>query len=139
MDPTSVEEQSQQLGQICRAKRVEMNLSLRDIENAISIRATYIQGIEEGTVHKALSTVYAQGFFKQYANFLHLDSEQLIKEYPLAFGSGSNQEFDYGIGTLEVRNSLGQSVKSLPNIVILFSILIILTAAYFLAKYLKLI
>src|SRR3989344_4252739 len=75
---------NEKLGSRFRAKREEMNLSLKEVENATSIRAIYLQAIEEGRVHQFLSSVYALGFMRQYASFLGFEPERLGKEYPEA-------------------------------------------------------
>jgi cytoskeletal protein RodZ len=62
------------LGELFRIKREEMHLSLKEIENATSIRKMYLEAIEDGTIGKFLSSVYAVGFIKQYAAFLGLDA-----------------------------------------------------------------
>lgn len=93
------------LGILFKDKREEMHLSLKEVENATSIRMMYLQAIEEGKVENYLSAVYALGFIKQYANFLGLDSDKIIKENAKAFKLSTNApDFDYGIGTLDIRN-----------------------------------
>ncbi|MBI5272878.1 MAG: helix-turn-helix domain-containing protein [Chlamydiia bacterium] len=105
------------LGDLFRVKREEMSLSLREVENATSIRALYIQAIEEGRVHQFLSSVYALGFVRQYAQFLGLELETLSKEFPEAFRPPSEkQDFAYGIGTLEMRGNPQGGVRWVPNL-----------------------
>ena len=92
------------LGDAFRTKREEMNLSLKEVENATSIRMVYLQAIEEGRVDHFLSNVYALGFIRQYATFLGYENEALNKEFPEAFRLPiEKQEFAYGIGTMEIR------------------------------------
>ena len=105
-----------QLGEVFKFKREELNLSLKEIENATSIRLMYLQAIEDGHVDKLLSSVYALGFIKQYANFLGFDKEQITKDYPKVFSlKPEAQEFAYGIGTMEMRGSSQGKVRYLPN------------------------
>ena len=73
------------LGESFRVKREEMNLTLKEVENATSIRMMYLQAIEEGKVQQFLSNVYALGFIRQYASFLGFNQDFLTKEYPEAF------------------------------------------------------
>src|ERR1700733_8297040 len=91
------------IGEILKQRRKEMNLSLKEAENATSIRLTYLQAIEEGEMSKLISPVYAQGFVKQYAAFLGADGERIIRDNPDVFARPEAQEFAYGIGTLEMR------------------------------------
>ena len=108
---------SEKLGGYFRSKREEMNLTLKEVENATSIRMLYLQAIEEGKVHQFLSPVYALGFIRQYAQFLGLEQEKLSKDFPEAFRQTSEkQEFSYGIGTLEKRGSPQGSIRWMPNL-----------------------
>ena len=67
------------MGDLFRSKREEMSLSLKEIENATSIRILYLQAIEEGRIHQFLSSVYALGFIRQYGQFLGFEMERLSK------------------------------------------------------------
>lgn len=116
-----------------------MNTSLKDVENATSIRIGYLQAIEEGESHKLISPVYAQGFLKQYAAFLGLDGDRIIREHPDAFTRSDAQEFSYGIGTLEVRGNPGAGVKWFPNAIWVIAFVLILCLSWYLAKFFEVI
>lgn len=130
------QEQMQVIGEMLRKKRKEMNLSLREAENATSIRVSYLQSLEEADTTKLISPVYAQGFFKQYATFLGLDGEHIVREYPKLFNRHEDHEFAYGIGTLEVRGHPGAGVKWFPNAMWFAAFVIVLVSAWFFARYL---
>lgn len=134
-----VSEQLKKLGEQLRQKRNERSLSLREVENATSIRMNYLQAIEEGDLNKLISPVYAQGFIRQYANYIGFDAETLIKEHPDIFSHHENQEFSYGIGTLEMRGNPGSGVKWVPNAVWIGAFVVILVAAWYFAWYLEVI
>ena len=129
-------EEISKIGQFFRAKRKEKNLSIKDVENATSIRASHLEAIEAGRAGEFLSSVYALGFIRQYATFLEIDIEKIIRECPQAFKMPNVQhEFAYGIGTLEVRGSMGGGVKWLPNFLWASVAVVALVGAYFLMKY----
>ena len=129
-------EESRRLGELLKGKRVEKNFSLKEVENTTSIRSSYLEAIEEGGIHQMISGVYAMGFIKQYAIFLGLDVDRLMKEYPRAFYfQGEKHEFSYGIGTLEVRGSMGGGIKWFPNLVWAVGSAVVLLIAWYLAKY----
>lgn len=135
-----MEEEVKKVGQLFKGKREEKNLTLKEVENTTSIRVNYLEAIEEGRVEKFLSSVYALGFIRQYALFLGIDIDTVIRDYPLAFQMPvERHDFAYGIGTLEVRGSLGGGVKWLPNLLwaILFSVIV--ACAWYLMKYLEII
>jgi cytoskeletal protein RodZ len=130
-------EELKHVGDIFRAKRKELNLSLKEVENTTSIRSSYLEAIEEGQINEYISGVYALGFIKQYAQFLGLDIDGMIRDNPGTFRMPAEKhEFNYGIGTLEVRGSMGGGVKWLPNLVWAGAAALVLVAAWYLAKFL---
>lgn len=123
-----------EIGEQLRQKRKEMNLSLKEAENTTSIRMTYLLALEEGEMDKLISPVYAQGFFKQYAAYLGLDGENIVRQHPEIFNRGETQEFAYGIGTLEFRGNPGAGVKWFPNALWVSAFVLVLLSAWLLAK-----
>jgi cytoskeletal protein RodZ len=124
------------LGEILRGKREELKLSLKEVENTTSIRATYLQAIEEGRVGHFLSNAYALGFMRQYANFLGFDVEKLLKERPDLWRlPAEKQDFAYGIGTLEMRGSPHGGVRWVPNLLWGAGVVALLIGAYYFAKW----
>ena len=65
----SMHEELIHLGMVFAERRKEKHLSLKEIENALSIRISHLQAIEEGEIGKLISPIYAQGFIKKYALF----------------------------------------------------------------------
>lgn len=122
------------LGAYLKSERLLKNLSLKEVENATSIRSSYLELIEEGKTKECLSAVYGLGFLKQYANFLGVDVEAIMKENPQAFKLPiEKHEFDYGIGTLEMRSPQSKS-SGLPLGLILGALPIVLALLWGLAK-----
>ena len=125
------------IGEAFRGKREEMSLSLKEVENATSIRMMYLQSIEEGKVSQFLSPVYALGFIKQYAAFLGMDGDKLIQDNPEAFKMPmEKQEFSYGIGTLERRNSPHGGSRWMPNLLWGTVTFLIAVLGWYFAKFL---
>lgn len=123
------------VGELFRYQREKMKLSLREVEKAISIRKFFLEAIEEGKIHEFIASVYALGFMKQYAQFLDLDIEGILKEHPKAFTMQTmNQDFCYGIGTLEKRGKLRGGLKWLPNLMWSVGIVGIIVLAYYFCK-----
>jgi len=128
--------ESQDLGALFRARRKELQLTLKEVENSTSIRISYLEAIEDGRLVDCISSVYALGFMKQYAGFLGLNMEQITLDNPhLSKMPMEKHEFSYGIGTLEVRGSLGGGVKWLPNLIWATVAALILVLAWYLAKF----
>ena len=123
------------MGEMFRQKREEMNLTLKEIENATSIRMLYLQAIEEDRVGHFLSNVYALGFIRQYASFLGFDADKLSKDYPESFRlAPEKQDFAYGIGTLEMRGNPSGGIRWMPNLLWGSAILLVAICAWFFAK-----
>ncbi len=130
-------EELKRVGTLLKSKRKELNLTLKEVENSTSIRSSYLEAIEEGKIGEFISGVYALGFMKQYANFLGIDMETMIQENPHVFRMPAEKhEFSYGIGTLEVRGSMGGGVKWLPNLLWAAAAALVLVVAWYLAKFL---
>ena len=130
-------EELRNLGEVFRDKRKELNMSLKEVENATSIRSFHLEAIEEGRIGESISAVYAQGFIKQYGNFLGMDMDRIMSENSLVFQMpGEKHEFAYGIGTLEMRGSQGGGIKWFPSLLWAGSAAFILIVAWYLAKFL---
>lgn len=130
-----IQKESSQIGEIFKERRKELNLSLKEIENATSIRMSYLQAIEDGEINKLNSPVYAQGFVRQYASFLGIDGDKIVRDNPDIFSRPEAQEFSYGIGTLEVRGNPGAGVKWFPNAIWISAFVLLIVTAWFTARY----
>lgn len=119
-----------------KLRRKELNISLKEVETATSIRMNYLQAIEDGDMSKLISPVYAQGFIKQYATFLGLDGDQLVREHLDMFSQAPQHDFAYGIGTLEMRGMPGTGAKWIPSVLWVGAFALLLAIAYYTAKYL---
>ncbi len=69
------------VGDLLRAERERQNLTVKDIEKATSIRAIYIQAIEDGKYDVLPGEVYLKGFIRNYASFLGLNPQQALDVY----------------------------------------------------------
>ncbi|MCR5438967.1 MAG: DUF4115 domain-containing protein [Selenomonas sp.] len=69
------------LGDMLRSERERQGLSIRDIEKGTSIRALYIESIEAGDYSQLPGEVYTKGFIRNYANFLKMDADAMVKHY----------------------------------------------------------
>jgi len=125
------------VGETFRAKREEMHLSLKEVENVTSIRMMYLKAIEEGHIDKFLSPVYALGFVRQYAAFLGFDGQRIVDENKEAFYMHiPKQDPPYGIGTLEKRGMPHSGSKRKPNAFWIGIGIAVLIGAFFFAKFL---
>lgn len=131
-----MQESLKKIGEMFKERRMERNLSLKEIETATSIRMNYLKAIEEGELFNLISPVYAGGFIKQYAQYLGLDGNRILKEQAPNLKNAKKQEFAYGLGTLEIRSTPGQGMKWMPNFMWVVVGAVVLVLAWFFAKYL---
>lgn len=71
----------QTVGEILRAERLKKDLTIKDVESAISIRALYLNAIEEGNYSIIPGEVYVKGFIRNYATFLGINPQQMMEIY----------------------------------------------------------
>lgn len=82
----------QTVGELLRAERLKKDLSIKDVESAISIRALYLNAIEEGNYAIIPGEVYLKGFIRNYATFLGLDPQEVMEIYRQNKGQASESE-----------------------------------------------
>lgn len=131
--------EARHFGYYFRQRREERGLSLREVENATSIRCVYLDAIEQGKIVSMLSPVYAKGFVRQYANFLGLDGDRFIQEYGHLFNKTEKPHDVYGIGTLEPRNQGGASLAKTSAFTWGIALITFTAALYLLMVYFDLI
>ncbi|MDT8901365.1 RodZ domain-containing protein [Anaeroselena agilis] len=69
------------VGELLRTEREKQNMTVKDIEKATSIRALYIQAIEDGKYDVLPGEVYLKGFIRNYASYLGLNPQQVLDVY----------------------------------------------------------
>lgn len=69
------------VGEILRTEREHKGLTIKDIEKTTSIRALYLNAIEEGNYSILPGEVYLKGFIRNYAIALGLDGQEMVKLY----------------------------------------------------------
>ncbi len=69
------------IGDLLREEREKQNLTIKDIEKGTSIRALYIESIEKGEYGVLPGGVYTKGFIRNYANYLKLDAEAVLRQF----------------------------------------------------------
>jgi cytoskeleton protein RodZ len=68
------------IGQRLKAAREEQRLTLEKVFEATRIRVQYLQALEEDDHSILPSAVQARGYLRNYAEFLGLDAEQMLRE-----------------------------------------------------------
>ncbi len=66
------------VGQRLKEVRLAKHLSLEDVAKHTKIRASFLSAIERGEYHKLPSSSYAQGFVRNYAEYLGLPVNEIM-------------------------------------------------------------
>lgn len=66
------------VGEILRRTRRHYDQSLDQIEQVLRIRATQLDALEKGEIHKLPGRVYAIGFVRSYSEYLGLDGDKMV-------------------------------------------------------------
>ena len=66
------------VGEILRRTRAHYGQNLFQIEQVLRIRASQLEALEKGEVHKLPGRVYAIGFVRSYSEYLGLDGDKMV-------------------------------------------------------------
>jgi cytoskeletal protein RodZ len=69
------------VGSLLRTTRAGLGVDLPHVAEALRIRLTFLQAIEEGRNQDLPGPTYAVGFVRAYAEYLGLDGEEIIRRY----------------------------------------------------------
>lgn len=71
----------QSVGEKLKNARLEKNISLDEVYQQTKIHPQVLEALEQDRAHNFLSLLYVKGFLRTYAQYLGINSEELIKEY----------------------------------------------------------
>lgn len=81
------------LGEKFREEREKQGYSLQRVEEETKIRKLYLEAIEKEDFAALPPKVYATGFVKRYAKFLHLNEQEMVEQFKeLAYNGEINEE-----------------------------------------------
>ncbi len=69
------------LGNYLKEKRLQRDVSLKDISKATRIRLEYLKALEENEFQKIPGEVYIKGYIVEYLRYLREDPEEALKLY----------------------------------------------------------
>lgn len=79
------------VGSLLRETRERRGQDLGFVANALRIRQPYLQAIEEGRSEDLPGSTYAVGFVRGYAEYLGLDSKEIVRRFRQENGEFSNR------------------------------------------------
>ena len=99
--------QEKSIGEIFKHRREDLGVTIKDVESETSIRSPFLEAIEEGRIDSMISAAYARGFIKQYANYLGLDGDRIVREHRILFDNkGEVNDYNFDLNTLQSRSNL---------------------------------
>lgn len=124
--------QSNSLGNTFYNERTKKNISLEEVAESTCIHIATLRAIEAGDRAKMPAEVFSRGFVKLYAEYLDLDTQDIIDRYNneiVALG-GTGQESD----ELFTTNTLTEKSPfiSLPKILLLIFFFFLMLIGYWL-------
>jgi cytoskeleton protein RodZ len=69
------------VGELLSRTRLSYSQDLRHVAQALRIRYAYLNAIENGQFNELPGTAYAVGFVRTYADFLDLDSAEIVERF----------------------------------------------------------
>lgn len=66
------------VGQRLKEERLRKELTLDDVSKSIKIKTSFLSAIEQGEYRKLPSSAYAQGFVRNYAEFLNISEKEIL-------------------------------------------------------------
>ena len=75
------QETKEPIGNCLRKVRQERNLTLEEISRITKISKRYLAAIENDDFDELPAPTFARGFIRAYANFVGIDSEEIVQKY----------------------------------------------------------
>ena len=120
------------IGNQLKEARGKKTLSLDDVYSRIKIHPRVLNLLEEGRFEKLPSPLFVKSFLKSYAEFLELDSENLIQAYEKEDKKDPEQVLF--IKPVEARPATAVSKNFLPGLLTVCLILIVVSSGSYLFK-----
>ena len=111
----------QSLGEHLRARREQLNMTLKEASLASMVQVKYITALEDGCFADLPATVYAKGFLKSLARIYDLDAGHLLEQFE------SEKQIDDNLTEDSELESVASSV--MPKFVISPKTIAIMTVA----------
>lgn len=109
------------VGEILKKRRIERNFTLEDIEKRTKIRKKFLQAIENGDYSLFSSNTYIRGFIKNYSDYLHLPTLEILAIFRREYDKRENTQITPK--TIPSQNSLLKLTPAKVTILTVFLLL----------------
>jgi cytoskeleton protein RodZ len=79
------------VGALLKATRTRLGQDIKQVAQALRIRQLFLQAIEDGRYDELPGPTYALGFVRSYADFLGLDSEEVVRRFRAETSGGAGK------------------------------------------------
>ena len=120
-------------GEDLRTRREELGYSLQEVEDETKIRRLYLEALENENFSILPPKIYAVGFVKNYARFLHMNTLEVTEQFKeIAYSNEISEEEPYAYASNEGKPLLPQWLTA-TNV---FAALVFLFLAIWIGNYL---
>lgn len=81
------------LGRYLRDVRESLHVTVEQAAVALHIRPRYLYDLESGSLDAIPGKAYLRGYIKNYAEFLQLDSREVLEEYEKLLGGSATPQY----------------------------------------------
>jgi cytoskeleton protein RodZ len=127
-----------EIGQTLRETRMRNRIDITEVEAGTKIRAKYLRALENEEWDLLPGPTFVKTFLRSYADYLGLDSRQLVEEYKQRFERPSTMEltpFARGPGGRRDRDRRRSRALLGPGLVVVFVLVLVLGALYALGSW----
>ena len=123
------------IGQILRQAREEMGFSEKEVADDLQIPLKFIVSFERGEWAKLPARVYSRGFIKKYADYLELQSEEVLKEFDEEWNRTMPPEIPESVPLRMSKKNPLSFVNRQHLLILMFVAAVFVVGAYFLYEF----
>ncbi len=80
------------IGEQLRSARLAKNINLNIIADELKIREHHLENFENGNYRELPETTYALGFIKSYAQYLNMQTDEILSEFKTILNARENND-----------------------------------------------
>jgi cytoskeleton protein RodZ len=124
-----------EIGQTLRETRMRNRVDITEVEAGTKIRAKYLRALENEEWDLLPGPTFVKTFLRSYADYLGLDSRQLVEEYKQRFEGPSTMELTPFAPRPGGRRERRRRAVLGPGLVVVFALVLVLGALYALGSW----
>ena len=122
------------IGEIFKEKRIERNLTLLEISEAIKICSNYLDAIEKNEFKRLPRGIFPKMFMRSYAKYLSLDENKMVQLYYEQIAANDTAVSEVLMSAQTIRSTGRKARWLMPVLVILPVLAVTVISGYFLFR-----